>query len=55
MVKLKSLENLKGPDAGGFTFDKVFQMDSRQVEVFEFGVKGIVDGGSFLSFFGLRV
>lgn len=43
VVKLKSLENLKGPDAGGFTFDKVFQMDSRQVEVFEFGVKGIVD------------
>ncbi|KAK4051378.1 hypothetical protein OIV83_002862 [Microbotryomycetes sp. JL201] len=43
-VKLKSQDMMKGPDAQGFTFDKVFQMDTKQVEVFEFGVKGIVDG-----------
>ncbi|KAM0789248.1 hypothetical protein ACM66B_000091 [Microbotryomycetes sp. NB124-2] len=42
-VKLKSQELMKGPDAQGFTFDRVFQMDTKQVEVFEFGVKGIVD------------
>lgn len=35
---------MKGPDANGFTFDRAFQMDTKQVEVFEYGVKGIVDG-----------
>ncbi|KAK4057209.1 hypothetical protein OIO90_001704 [Microbotryomycetes sp. JL221] len=42
-VKLKSQELMKGPDAQGFTYDRVFQMDTKQVEVFEFGIKGIVD------------
>lgn len=42
-VKLKSQEGMKGPDAAGFTFDRVFPMDTRQVEVFEYGVKGIVE------------
>ncbi|POW16535.1 hypothetical protein PSTT_01314 [Puccinia striiformis] len=28
---------------GGFTFDRVFPMDTKQVEVFEYGVKGIVE------------
>ncbi|GJN91019.1 hypothetical protein Rhopal_004033-T1 [Rhodotorula paludigena] len=43
-VKLRTQEGMKGPDAQGFTFDRVFQMDTKQEEVFEFGVKGIVDG-----------
>ena len=43
-VKLRSQEGMKGPDAAGFTFDRVFQMDTRQEEVFEYGVKGIVNG-----------
>jgi hypothetical protein len=43
-VKLKSQEAMKGPEANGFTFDRVFGMETRQVAVFEYGVKGIVDG-----------
>ena len=48
-VKLRSQEAMKGPEAQGFTFDRVFQMDTKQHEVFEFGVKDIVDGSSPLS------
>ena len=48
-VKLRSQEAMKGPEAQGFTFDRVFQMDTKQHEVFEFGVKDIVDG-TFSSF-----
>lgn len=43
-VKLKSQEGMKGPDAAGFAFDRVFPMNTKQVEVFEYGVKGIVEG-----------
>ncbi|KDE06743.1 kinesin heavy chain [Microbotryum lychnidis-dioicae p1A1 Lamole] len=39
-VKIKGLS---GADAQGFTFDRAFQMDTKQVEVFEYGVKSIVD------------
>ncbi|GAA5851767.1 hypothetical protein JCM8547_001202 [Rhodosporidiobolus lusitaniae] len=42
-VKLRTQEGMKGPDAQGFTFDRVFQMETKQEEVFEYGVKGIVD------------
>ncbi|GAA5966588.1 hypothetical protein JCM8115_006881 [Rhodotorula mucilaginosa] len=42
-VKLRTQEAMKGPEAQGFTFDRVFQMDTKQHEVFEFGVKDIVD------------
>lgn len=42
-VKLRGQEGMKGPDAAGFTFDRVFQMETKQEEVFEYGVKGIVD------------
>ena len=28
----------------GFTFDRVFDQETRQVEIFEWGVKGIVEG-----------
>ncbi|GAA95055.1 uncharacterized protein L969DRAFT_104727 [Mixia osmundae IAM 14324] len=42
-VKLKSQDALRGPDANGFTFDRAFEMDTKQEEVFEYGVRGIVD------------
>lgn len=32
-----------GPEKDGFTFDRVFPSDSQQVEIFDFGVKGIVE------------
>lgn len=32
-------------EGGGFTFDKVFPMDTRQQDVFEYGIKETVDGG----------
>ena len=38
------LRGATGGEANGFTFDKAFPMDSKQVEVFEYGIKGIVDG-----------
>jgi hypothetical protein len=43
-VKLKSQAKAVGAEAEGFTFDKAFPMDTQQVEVFQFGVKEIVDG-----------
>ncbi|GAA6008802.1 hypothetical protein JCM10207_001729 [Rhodosporidiobolus poonsookiae] len=42
-VKLRMQEGMKGADANGFAFDRVFQMQTRQEEVFEYGVRGIVD------------
>lgn len=45
-VKLRSQEAMKGPEAHGFTFDRVFQMETKQQEVFEFGVKDIVHGAN---------
>lgn len=41
--------NIRGQElgaAGQFNFDKAFKMGTTQLEVFEFGVKGIVDGES---------
>ncbi|PWN30366.1 kinesin-domain-containing protein [Jaminaea rosea] len=32
-----------GPEANGFTFDRVFPMNTRQQDVFEFGIKETVD------------
>ena len=43
-VKLKSQETAKGPEANGFAFDKAFGIASTQEEIFEYGVRGIVDG-----------
>jgi kinesin family protein 5 len=43
-VTLKSLEGKKGEDSNGFTFDRAFQMETQQVEVFEYGIKSIVAG-----------
>ncbi|KAJ9111106.1 hypothetical protein QFC19_001305 [Naganishia cerealis] len=34
---------LSGPEKDGFTFDRVFPSSTRQVEIFDFGVKGIVE------------
>lgn len=48
-VMMKSLEGKKGEDASGFTFDRAFQMETQQVEVFEYGIKGIVNGTLVLS------
>ena len=45
-VKLRSQEAMKGVEAGGFTFDKVFDMQATQAQVFNFGVREIVDGQS---------
>ncbi|PWN99042.1 putative kinesin-1 motor protein [Tilletiopsis washingtonensis] len=41
-VKLKH-GPASGPEAGGFTFDRVFPMGTRQKDVFEFGIKETVD------------
>ncbi|KAM0745937.1 kinesin heavy chain [Meredithblackwellia eburnea MCA 4105] len=42
-VKMKGQETMKGPDADGFTFDRVFQMNTKQSEVYTYGVSQIVD------------
>ena len=41
-VKLKGGPT-SGPEANGFTFDRVFPMNTRQQDVFEFGIKETVD------------
>lgn len=43
-VKLKTQEGTKGPEANGFTFDRAFDIGTQQEEVFEYGVRSIVDG-----------
>ncbi|KAL5511850.1 hypothetical protein ACEPAH_5068 [Sanghuangporus vaninii] len=40
-VRMRSA--LTGPERDGFTFDRVFPMDTKQVEIFEYGVKEIVN------------
>lgn len=42
-VKLRSQEAIKGAEGGGFTFDKVFDMQATQAQVFNYGVREIVD------------
>lgn len=41
-VQPKSTEKLVGPEKAGFTFDRVFPMGTKQFEVFDYGVSGIV-------------
>ncbi|KAG8901134.1 hypothetical protein FRB99_005550, partial [Tulasnella sp. 403] len=41
-VMSKAAATLVGPEKDGFTFDRVFPPGTRQVEVFDYGVKGIV-------------
>ncbi|KAI3610443.1 kinesin heavy chain [Moniliophthora roreri] len=41
-VQLRSQQLATGPEKDGFTFDRVFQMGTKQQEVFDYGVKDIV-------------
>jgi kinesin family protein 5 len=43
-VQLQSVGKAVGAEADGFAFDRAFPPESRQIEIFEFGVKEIVDG-----------
>ncbi|KAH9981276.1 kinesin heavy chain [Lactifluus volemus] len=38
-VQLRSAQVSSGPEKDGFTFDRVFPMDTRQHEVFDYGIK----------------
>jgi kinesin family member 5 len=38
-VSLRSTDLSTGPERDGFVFDRVFPMDTRQDEVFDYGVK----------------
>jgi kinesin family member 5 len=38
-VKMRSTTAGSGPEKDGFTFDKVFPMETQQHEVFDYGVK----------------
>ncbi|KAK8870009.1 hypothetical protein IAR55_000579 [Kwoniella newhampshirensis] len=42
-VQLKNSTSLAGPEKDGFTFDRVFDTNTRQDEIFDWGVKGIVE------------
>lgn len=35
---------IAGPEKDGFTFDRVFDTTTKQDEIFDWGVKGIVEG-----------
>ncbi|QRW27687.1 kinesin motor domain protein [Rhizoctonia solani] len=41
-VKVRSASQGQGPEKDGFTFDRVFPMGTKQHEVFDYGVRGIV-------------
>lgn len=41
-VKMRSTTAGSGPEKDGFTFDKVFPMETQQHEVFDYGVKELV-------------
>jgi len=53
-IRLKTQEGLRGAEADGFTYDRVFQMNTPQQEVYDYGVKGIVDGASARLFHASR-
>ena len=38
-VALRSAQLTVGPEKDGFTFDRVFAMETKQHEVFDYGVK----------------
>ncbi|GMK55466.1 hypothetical protein CspeluHIS016_0205220 [Cutaneotrichosporon spelunceum] len=42
-VAMKSAGSLAGPEKDGFTFDRVFDEESTQQDIFDFGVKSIVE------------
>ncbi|PVF98921.1 kinesin-domain-containing protein [Serendipita vermifera] len=41
-VQLRSAQLSSGPEKDGFNFDRVFPMNTKQQEIFDYGVKGIV-------------
>ncbi|KAH7341124.1 kinesin heavy chain [Rhizoctonia solani] len=41
-VQVRSASQGQGPERDGFTFDRVFPMGTKQQEVFDYGVRGIV-------------
>lgn len=43
-ISTHAADKLAGPEKDGFTFDRVFDTESRQEEIFNWGVKGIVEG-----------
>lgn len=46
-VQLRSAQTSMGPEKDGFTFDRVFPMNTKQHEVFDYGVKRCADLLSF--------
>lgn len=48
-LQMKSALVSTGPEKDGFTFDRVFPMDTKQHEIFDYGVKGYVDQEEFPS------
>ena len=40
----KLIDYIAGPEKDGFHFDRVFDTASQQEEIFDWGVKGIVEG-----------
>ncbi|KAG7571473.1 hypothetical protein FFLO_00656 [Filobasidium floriforme] len=42
-VRMKNGGAVNGPEGDGFTFDRVFPSPTGQAEIFDFGVKGIVE------------
>lgn len=39
-VQLRSAQLSSGPEKDGFNFDRVFPMNTKQAEVFDYGIKG---------------
>nr|XP_018264092.1 kinesin [Kwoniella dejecticola CBS 10117]OBR86250.1 kinesin [Kwoniella dejecticola CBS 10117] len=42
-VQMKNSASLAGPEKDGFTFDRVFDTSTKQHDIFDWGVKGIVE------------
>nr|XP_019002357.1 kinesin [Kwoniella mangroviensis CBS 8507]OCF65818.1 kinesin [Kwoniella mangroviensis CBS 8507] len=42
-VQMKNSTSLAGPEKDGFTFDRVFDTNTKQHDIFDWGVKGIVE------------
>lgn len=40
---MKNASSLAGPEKDGFSFDRVFDTDTKQEDIFDFGVKTIVE------------
>nr|XP_019013289.1 kinesin [Kwoniella pini CBS 10737]OCF52070.1 kinesin [Kwoniella pini CBS 10737] len=51
-VQLKNSASLAGPEKDGFTFDRVFDTNTKQHDIFDWGVKGIVEADVMTGFNG---